>query len=365
MPMMGEDDHFETRYLAQLRVLLTEHGVPLSYEKDRAAIDTGLHLFVEGPSGRQASPTRVWFQVKGKRKTTLSRAAYDSSADIEVRVPVEHVRFWYAHAEPVYLAIYIESANHFIAEDVRDIVDRQWPDGPFDSAVPESQHSVTLRVGTAAVLDSIRIQAMLAHRSMRIDGPSFRGRPLGHRFDPLRSQIAVCSPELWVILAGKILGVHEFREQGREKIAPGMEVRLGRLYQTLEWQSPMFAEYGYDYPGALRQEPSVSSIHGDVAIIVDSGPERRQLSSADLEVLRRIVRQHPEEGAIAVFFNGKERSGTRGLWRSALDQLGAYQGSRSVHLLGLESITSLLLVATLVYLDVAPELAWDHVCYQS
>lgn len=58
--------------MAKLRALLTTRGVPLTYDKDRAGIDTGLHLFVEEASGRDASQVRVWFQVKGKRAETLS-----------------------------------------------------------------------------------------------------------------------------------------------------------------------------------------------------------------------------------------------------------------------------------------------------
>jgi hypothetical protein len=56
---------------------------------------------------------------------------------------VNHLRFWYAAPEPVYLVVYVESVDLFIAEDVRDIVDRQWPRGSFYRDVPESQHEVT------------------------------------------------------------------------------------------------------------------------------------------------------------------------------------------------------------------------------
>lgn len=366
MPMIGGDDEFESRYMARLRAILTEHGVTVTYEKDRAAIDTGLHLFIEGPLGRHAVPGRVWFQAKGKRQTSLCLADYSARRDVEIRVPVDHVRFWYAAPEPVYLTIYVEAVDQFIAEDVRDIVDRQWPNGSFYSTVPECQKSVTLHVDTSMILNDVRLEAMLAHRSMRIDGPSFRGRPLGHRFDPLRSQISVGSAELWSRLVTRILAVHDFREKYRKDMTPDLCACFGRLYQTLEWQSPAFAEYGYGSDDDLRQEPPIFSVHGDVVVILDLSKDRKSLTTKERASLQMTLGTDPgAERAVVVLFNGKERSGTRGVWRSALDDLGAYRQPSRAHLLGLESITSLLLVATLVYLEFAPELSWGHASYQS
>jgi hypothetical protein len=56
VPVTGDDDVFEAVYMAKLRALLTPHGLEVSYGKDRAAIDTGLHLFVVGPSGMETMP---------------------------------------------------------------------------------------------------------------------------------------------------------------------------------------------------------------------------------------------------------------------------------------------------------------------
>ncbi len=41
----------------------------------------------------------------------------------------------------------------------------------------------------------------------------------------------------------------------------------------------------------------------------------------------------------------------------------AASGPTFVRQLGLEAVSSLLLVATLVYLDFAPQIAWEHVNY--
>ena len=54
-------------------------------------------------------------------------------------------------------------------------------------------------------------------------------------------------------------------------------------------------------------------------------------------------------------------SGTGGLWRSVVQACCPSEERTHVELVGLEAVTSLLLVATLVYLDVAPELDWRYV----
>lgn len=61
VPGPGESDVFEAVYIAKLKALLVPHRLVLDYDRDRAAIDTGLHLFLEGNGARQASQVRVWF----------------------------------------------------------------------------------------------------------------------------------------------------------------------------------------------------------------------------------------------------------------------------------------------------------------
>lgn len=138
----------------------------------------------------------------------------------------------------------------------------------------------------------------------------------------------------------------------------GIEVWDGRLYQTLEWQSPAFAEYGYDEDSAgFRIEPPVDHVHGEVAVIVDTEPRRGHLSNSERSVVQEAV-AHASQ--VLVAFNGEELSGTGGTWRSATQPAGG----ASVTLFGLESVTSALLVATLVYLNFAATIRWKHVNYQ-
>lgn len=360
---MGVHDDFESKYMAKLSVLLADGGVQISYAKDRAGIDTGLHLFAHAPAGKVATHTRVWFQVKGKHATTLASADVEASETVDTSVPVEYVEHWIAAPEPVYLAIYVESADVFFAEDVRDIVDRQWPGNSFYAARRDLGKEVTLRVDRTRVLDAARLEQMLAHRSMRIDGPSFRGRPLGHRLDPLRSQIGVCEPALFARLVNRILAAHDFRAATTHTV-DSLTFTAGRLHQTLEWQSPAFAEYGFDPGDDFRSEPALEAVHDHILVVCDTAPERTGFTSDERDALGHALASTTPESHILVVFNGPDLSGTGGTWRSALrDDLGAFPRANGASMIGLEAMTFLVLVATLVYLDVVPELTWRHVNY--
>lgn len=366
MPRIGKHDAFELAYMAKLRALLARHGVPLEYAMDRAAIDTGLHLFAEGPTGLDTSQVRVWFQAKGTHASTFSADNFHARGTIAEQVQVNHLRFWYAAPEPVYLVVCVESVDLFIAEDVRDIVDRQWPRGSFYRDVPESQHEITLYLATECVLDDERVAAMLRHRSMRIDGPSFRGRPLGHRFDPLRSQISAPPSDLFLQIVRRLLQVHDFRPDEAARLAPDITVLRGRLYQTLEWQSPAFAEYGFGPSDDFRVEPKVESIHGRLTLVVDSAVSRTQLPDQLRAAVIEAIRQadgRDKSTTAAIIFNAPDLSGTGGLWRSAVRGMPDAHRPTTVRQLGLEAVSSLLLTATLVYLDFAPQIAWNHVNY--
>jgi hypothetical protein len=363
VPGAGESDVFEAVYMAKLKALLAPHGVILTYDQDRAAIDTGLHLFLEGDGDRQASQVRVWFQAKGKMAGTLPLENYRTAQTVTVKVKVDHLRFWVAAPDPVYLVVYVESGDEFIAEDVRDIVERQWPRGVFYSKVPASQGEVTLGVVTTAKLDGARVAAMLRHRSMRIDGPAFRGRPLGHRFDPIRSQIATLPPATFDRLVQRILAAHDFRDTETIDVAPDLKIVRGRLYETLSWQSPAFAEYGYGPTDDFRVEPSYETLHGKVVLIVDRSGGRASLSHAELAAITKSADPLSAETSLTVIFNNPDLSGTGGLWRRTLRDLRFRDTYAQVRQIGLEAITFLVLVTTLVYLDLAPEIAWDHVSY--
>lgn len=340
MPTQGTQDRFELKYMAQLRALLTTTGVPLSHEQDRAAIDTGPHLFVEGPGNDwSASQVRVWFQVKGKRTETLPLEKFRASSTVAVEVDVEHLEFWYAAPEPVYMVVFVEAADVFLAEDVRALVNQRWPAHDFHPAIKGSR-TATLRISTSALLNESRLRAMLQHRSMRIDGATFQGRPLGHLLDPLRCELAFDQNGLWEQAVHRILGEHRYRRSNDAlEIGPHLSLLNGRFYDTMVWQSSAFAEFGYGPDDDFRDDPAVESVQGPAAVVIDRAAHRKHLEPHEREGLLDALGR---PGGVVVFFNGKDLSGTGGAWRSFLrEALPAQRNRPRPSMLGHEALTAL------------------------
>jgi hypothetical protein len=88
------------------------------------------------------------------------------------------------------------------------------------------------------------------------------------------------------------------------------------------------------------------------------------LAPAERAEFESAVATLPDEAGIVVMFNGPDLSGTGGLWRSTLRDIDAFGRAGPIRMIGLEALTSMVLVATLVYLDFAPDLSWRYVNYQ-
>lgn len=159
--MIGKEDEFEGRYTEKFRTLVRKFGEFVQYERDRAALDIGLQLTTPIGTQRRVSHTRIWFHLKGIHKETLPPDYYQSARDIGVSVLLDHLKFWFASPEPIYLAVYVEAADTFLVEDIRDLVYRQWGE---DFLAPETfrggQREVTVRVGTDAALTPERVALM-------------------------------------------------------------------------------------------------------------------------------------------------------------------------------------------------------------
>lgn len=347
--------------MAKLNALLTQEGVPINYDQDRAAIDTGLHLFIEGPNKNfEASQARVWFQVKGKRSTTLSAEKFDTATVLSESVKLDHLRFWYAAPQPVYLVIYVESKDRFIAEDVRNLVHWMWPEGDFFRRT-RNQESVVVKVRTSQILDQSRLKSMLAHRSMRIDGATFQGRPLGHLYDPLRSEFAINTERQWGTIVQRVLAEYRFRAHAESHhIAEGIESYRGRFYDTLVWQSSAFSTLGFDENDDFRRDPEVQYIQGDATVIIDSMQDREQVAGPARSALEQALNK--SESPITLFFFGKDLSATGGTWRRFFRE--DVQPGRPFQMIGIEAIPSIVLAATMVYLDLAPDLSFSYVNYR-
>ncbi|MFC5265877.1 hypothetical protein ACFPJ1_27505 [Kribbella qitaiheensis] len=367
MPNVGNEDQFEDVYTGKFRALVAQYGTIIKYERDRAGIDIGLHL--HGPSSSQySSPladAKVWFQLKGKHAKTLPAHQLASATIVSSSVSLELLKFWYAQPEAVYIAIYLEATGEFILEDVRDIVDRMWGERLFaPSTFTEGQQSVTLHVRRAAILDAERLGLLLRHRSMRIDGPSWRGRPLGHRFDPLRSALAPMDPDDYRALVLRLLEVHGFEEQ--ERLDPALllgsprpqgdraSLSMGRMHYTYEWTHPAMTEFGYDEGETFRIEGQMFQAQGPCAVLIHEQPEAIPRRS-DSSLLSDLLKDRGVE-KLLVFVNAPFSPALMGGYKVAAKHVGCIAQD-------LDSLAFNVLTATLIYLEFRDRLEWRFVNY--
>jgi len=368
VPRVGESDLFESSYRKELDRRLDPYGILIDYSADRAALDGGLHLYksrhASAGGGAEVSGVRVWFQCKGIHATTLSPEELESRDDVVIPgLSLDHVQFWYSAPEPVYLIVYVQALDDFLAADVRDLVDSRGGVKFLQRLQREGQASLTLHLGRNETLERA-LKAMPQHRSLRIDGLPFRGRPLGHRYDPLRSALAKAEPELFEELVDGLLHAHDFRSMREIDLASLLDRDIGKvsatvgtLYLTYEWTFPGATEYGFDPGTDFRLEAKPESAHGDVLVVCHSRVDASPRRTGGVE---RLVAELQEIGVdrALLFFNESEMSvpGLFGSWRVTLEPL--------VHTpQGLDSLAFNVLTTTLVYLEFVDRLSWRYLNY--
>lgn len=275
-PQLLPEELFEDEYTAKFKDRVRRRGLFVKFPRDRARLDLGLMLTHLG--SLELSGTKVWFQLKGVHKETVTRDDLERAGHVAIRVRLGDLRFWYAAPEAIYLVVYVEAVDTFLAEDVRDIVDRQWGAHFLEPSQFGAQEMITVHVAAEAELDDRRLDAMVGHRSMRIDGPAFRGRPLGHRLDPLRCALAELDPDVFDGVVEDLLGAHLFLDvverDGSRLIADagGQRVRVltGTLYTTYEYPLAGSVEIGFGGDAEPRHEGQWFTALGRVAVVVHS-----------------------------------------------------------------------------------------------
>ncbi len=365
MLQVGDQDRFEQTYTNRLKGLLAPRGQLLTYESDRAALDLGLHLYEpeEGKGEPHLGQVRVWFQLKGIRSATLDRSRLDAIDELPIRgLSLQHIQYWSAHPEPVYLVVYLEALDLFLAQDVRDLVERNGGFAWLREAA-ERQRTTTLRMPLSASLEKA-LDQMPRHRSLRLDGPDFRGRPLGHRFDPLRCELDRLPSEQFEALASRLMEVHEFRPDREVDLTPYLRSPIGRvhalagrLYLTYEWTTPLETEFGVGPDSDFRIEARPHSAQGEVLVVIHSdvdGPPRPTDANAG------FVEALQEEGVeqALVLFNAPDLEGSVfGGWRTTLPSMAGVPQ-------GLGSLAFNVLTATNIYLEFLDVLRWRYLNFR-
>ena len=365
-PVIGKEDEFERLYTEKFRALVSGHGLFVQYEQDRAALDLGVYLTHPAGEQRRVSHARIWFQLKGVHATTLSPDAYQRATSVRHAVSLQHLKFWFASPEPVYLALYVAAANHFIVEDVREIVYRHWGDEFLSpGTLAEGQKEVTVTLHAGSVLTPERLDDMRRHQSMRIDGPFFRGRPLGHRLDPLRCVPERLEPAIYVRLVQRLLAVHDYRATeslepatflvGDDAASDHAVLSVGRMYNTFEWVPQLFSEFGVGPDDNFRIEGVSQAVHGRTAVLIHGDPR----SSPDTGRLDHFARTlcTKDVHQMLVFLNTEELAYV-GHFRGVLRSSGL---NCMPQLLG--DLAFSLLTATVIYLEFREAITWKVVNY--
>jgi len=371
-PMIGEDDLLERHYIYKFRALIEPFGEFIKYEYDRAAVDLGLHLTEpsttkEGKGIENVSNTRVWFQLKGFHATTLSREQYEKKEFVSYPIRLDQVKFWYASPEPIYFTIYIESVDVFLSEDIRDIVDKKWGEEILNPATLGEQKEVSLRLEKDSVLTGERVRDMIRHRSLRIDGPSFRGRPLGHRLDPLRCSLEQMEPAVFHAVVMRLLEEHGYEIE--ETIAPkslfpdgsdDVAVLLyGTLHFTYEWVYQLTTQFASDSSG-FSIEGSPFTAQGKCAVLIHSKVSNHPHTENSKEMIEVIKNKGVEHFLV---FTNLEMMNNIEYVAPFVSAQNATDFNVGVLPQGLSELAFSLLVATLVYLDFRDKISFKLINY--
>ena len=362
-PALIPEEIFESAYMAELDLLIGGRGLKMTYVRDRAGLDVGYHLTSQ--SGTDLSSVKVWFQVKGIRASTLSTKEYEKRDEIAIpKISLDHLRFWYASPEPIYLVVYVEAVNQFIAEDVVDVVDRQWGPAVLNpNSFKPGQETTTLKLRTDSLLDGPTLDRMLSHRTLRLDGQPWRGRPLGHRFDPHRCVLNPLDPQDFHDLSKALLEAHRFRSE--EEIDPtilidasGLDqvtVSTGVMRTTYEWPFELGTEFGRSPEATFSDEAELHHVQGKCVVVIDA-------------------RESPDGSLAATAADTVDGLRSNGIHKALImsnsDHLANpptpfYFAMRDISLFpqGLGSTAYCVLVATLVYLDFRDRLTWKVLNY--
>lgn len=361
-PQQLPEELFEDEYTGKFESLVRRRGLLAHFDRDRARIDVGLMLNKLGTL--ELSGRKVWFQLKGVHKDTVTADSLGRKGHVAIRIRIADLRFWYAAPEATYLVVYVEAIDRFLAEDVRELVDREWGVGFLAPDYFREQETITVHVRADAVLDGRMLDAMVAHRSMRIDGPAFRGRPLGHRFDPLRCRLAKLDPDVFDQVVDDLLAAHLFLDvtthdstrlianDDRQRV----RVLTGTLHTTYEYPLSGSVEIGFGGHGAPRSEGQFFPAFGQVAVVVHSTVAQPFEASDDTPAFLAELEAKGFEHVL-IFANAPHQLELVVPYRQVL-------GQRCPLPQGLDSIAYNVLVATLVFLKHQENLGWGLVNYQ-
>ena len=307
-PNTGKEDYFESQYTLKFQAAIGSKGIFLKYEKDRAGIDLGIHLY-EPRCGNEPSisTTRIWFQLKGIHSSTKSKEELLKDCYAKVPMSVRYLKYYYFMSEPVFLVVYLEALDTFIYASMRGIVDDQLGGVRFFSE-KKSLKRISLMIPVSSRFTDAFWTECYSYKSINIRPPLFRGRSLGHKLDPLRCSLDKLDSAVFLSMMNDLLESHGYSVTTELPIAglfspPVGDRRLtiGCLFQTWEWSWQLSHEFCEDEKTGFRQEGKSFQKQGTCGVLVDgdaaSYPDRKHLQ----ELIAKLASNGADE--LLVFAN--------------------------------------------------------------
>ena len=156
--VIGKTDTFERIYTERFRLLASQFGEFVHYERDRGARDIGLHLTRKTAKGNETlSSAFCWFQLKGIMAETLPLKKYKKLKEIKYPLRVEHLRFWYLQPMSTHLVIYIQSVDTFLVLNIQKYVSDKWG----NKIIALDQKTATVNIPTDSILDERAFELLL------------------------------------------------------------------------------------------------------------------------------------------------------------------------------------------------------------
>jgi hypothetical protein len=158
MVIVGKTDEFEHRYMEKFRTFAAQFGHFVSYERDIATRDIGLHLAEPLQSGgAKLTACLCWFQMKGIMADTLPKEKAEAVPTFKYRLKVDHLKFWFLQPMPTYLALYIESLDRFLILNLQKYVEEKWG----RDILLLNRKTAEVEVSAGSVLDSDALNIIL------------------------------------------------------------------------------------------------------------------------------------------------------------------------------------------------------------
>lgn len=372
----GKKTQREVAYTKLFEAMAAFHGIIITYDKDYAALDLGVHMTDPlDPNFVSVTPSRVWFQFKGKDVTALSREQFDKLDHISQSVSIDDLRLWYDYGEPVYLVVYVFAVNKFFAIDITKIIDERWGDRLFkDETFREikgkRQETITIDIPKTAEVNEDFWNRLVPHRSMRVDGASYQGRPLPHNHDFQARVPEIMEPSLYKRVVDDLLRAHRYRVAESidayhlypESSAAGddLDLTFGKMYDPYEINHYLSRELVPD-DDDYREEGQTFKVQGECAVLIHSDVKSRP----DRDKLKQLAQQLEAKGIknLLVFVNHfmlfNERLVGQKPYNCFPEFSQAFGQTRvKCFVQHLEDLGKTLSLATLVYLSHRKEVPW-------